>query len=264
MRVSLKLSTGVNTKLTANYNYPLSAAIYNLLRLGSQEFSTFLHDRGYKLNGKTYKLFCFALQLGEYSYEKDTIKLLSPQHKLIICSPVIDEFINNFVIGTFEQQKIEIVGNNVKTVFNIELVESIPEIKIEKINKLKLLSPIVISTKKLYKGKLTPYYYRYTDDISEISRIINKNLINKYELITGISGINKEISFSWEEEYIKRADKLNKRLTRKQTIKAGDSSQTDIIGNLLPFNISGDKDLIKTGLDAGFGEKNSLGFGLAQ
>ena len=54
MRIKLKLKSD-SSSLTCNYNYPLSAAIYKLLNFGSNEFAAFLHDKGYRLNGKVYK-----------------------------------------------------------------------------------------------------------------------------------------------------------------------------------------------------------------
>ncbi len=136
---------------------------------------------------------------------------------------------------------------------------------INKSNYCFTLSPVVISTKRIYNGKLLPYYFRYTDDLLEPSRILNDNLKNKYELVTGHSADDKEIQFCWDKDYIQMAESRGKRLTRKQTIKSGSKEQTDIIGNQLPFTVSGSRNLrIKnTGLEAGFGEKNSMGFGLA-
>jgi CRISPR-associated endoribonuclease Cas6 len=260
----LHLKTDGENRLTANYNYPLSAAIYKLLHFGSPEFSSFLHDSGYRLNSKTYKLFTFALILNDYKFKDGSVHLNSPLTDLIVSSPIVDEFINNLLIGTFEEQEIEIIGDGIKTVFKIESVESLPEQIIQKTNYCLLLSPVVISTKRIYNGRLLPYYFRYNDDPTEISRILNNNLKHKYELVSGHSSDNKEIQFSWDKEYIQIAESRGKRLTRKQTIKSGSKEQTDIIGNLLPFTISGDDELIKVGLETGFGEKNSMGFGLAE
>jgi len=60
LRIRVLLNSLSSKSLTVNYNYPLSSAIYNLLRLGSSEFSAFLHDIGFPLNDRKYKLFTFA------------------------------------------------------------------------------------------------------------------------------------------------------------------------------------------------------------
>lgn len=92
-----------------NYNYQFSAAIYLLLKFGSPDFSKFLHDQGYKIENRNFKLFTFALKLWKYeiltnsNFSGSHFKLISPYVDLIISSPMVDTFIKNFVIGTFEK-----------------------------------------------------------------------------------------------------------------------------------------------------------------
>ena len=261
LRLKVLLRCKENSYLSLNYFYPLSAALYNLLRFGSPEFSSFLHDIGFKLNGKTYKLFTFALRFEQFKIHDSTIKLLSPFAQLFISSPLIENFIQSFVIGTFESQKIEIVSPAHKTTFLINQVESLPEITFRDEMKFKLLSPMILSTKRIHNGKLKPYYFRHNDDPYELNRIFNDNLRNKYETLTGNKLENKTVSFDWDMDYIKRTELNNKRLTKKQTIKEGTSEETEVIGNLIPFTVKGDADLIKVGYECGFGSMNALGFG---
>lgn len=253
-----------NSFLSANYFYPLSAAVYQVLRFSSPQFSEFLHDIGFNLNGKKYKLFSFALRFEKMKFVNGEIQLLNPDSYLYITSPLIDTFIQDFVAGTFEKQKIEVAASGRKAVFKIRQIESLPEIEIKNEMHLKLLSPIVLSTKKIYNEKLKPYYFRYNDNLEEMNRIFNNNLKNKYELVNNKSSIGKEVRFEWDNNYIDKMALMKKRLTKKQTIKSGTSEQTEIIGNLIPFKVNGDVDLIRTGYETGFGEKNSLGFGLAE
>jgi len=62
LRLLLTLKADEGNLISFNYHYHLSSAIYKLLQFGSEEFSAFLHDTGFKLNGKSYKLFTFALK----------------------------------------------------------------------------------------------------------------------------------------------------------------------------------------------------------
>jgi CRISPR-associated endoribonuclease Cas6 len=263
LRIKLFLQSDSNSFLNFNYFYPLSAAVYKLLKFGSPEFSSFLHDIGYKLNGKSFKLFTFALRFEKFKIQNSSIKLLSTTSYLYISSPLVDDFIQNFVIGTFESQKIEIAASGSKSIYAINQVESMPEIVFKEEMKFKLLSPLILSTKKEHNGKLKPYYLRFNDNPEDLERILNNNLANKYELITGKKSENKSVSFNWDYDYIKKSESKNKKLTKKQTIKQGTSEETEVIGNQIPFTITGDKDLIKVGYECGFGEKNSLGFGMA-
>jgi CRISPR-associated endoribonuclease Cas6 len=259
MRLKIELVTEANTIIPANYFYPLSAAVYKLLKLGSPEFAEFLHEKGYSLNGKRYKLFSFALRFGQFRFENNYIKLISPSATLFITSPLTSEFIQNFIIGTFERQTIEI--NN--SLFSLSFMETLPEPEITNKMKFSLLSPLVLSTKREVNGRLMPYYFRYTDDIKDINEALINNLRNKYRLINNKGAENKIVRLTWDTNYIENAAGSKKRLTKKQTIKEGRADETEIVGNLLPFTLEGDKELIKTGYDCAFGEKNALGFGYA-
>ena len=68
MRLKINLQANNSAFLTSAYQYPLSAAIYKLLKFGSPEFSAFLHSKGYRLEGKTYKLFTFALRFKRINF----------------------------------------------------------------------------------------------------------------------------------------------------------------------------------------------------
>ena len=264
MRVLLKLREINNRRLAINYNYPLSSAIYKLLRFGSKEFAEFLHEIGYKHSSKTYKLFSFALRFDRFKIINQNIKLIEPTVNLVISSPLIDDFIQNFVIGTFEQQRIELFESGVKSIFQIEQVESLPPITFNGRTKFILLSPLILSTKETRNGKLQQQYYRYNSSIEEINRVLNNNLINKYELIENKIYEGNRVKLEWDGNYISRMTEKGKRLTKKVTIQKANTPKIELIGNQLPFTLEGDKKLIKTGYDCGFGEKNSMGFGLAE
>ncbi len=264
MRVLLKLRAKKDSQLIVNYNYPLSAAIYKFLRFGSKEFSDFLHDIGFKSAGKTYKLFSFALRFDKFKINDQHIHLLEPNASLIISSPLVEQFIQNFIIGTFQEQQIELKQSGIKTIFTVEQIESLPSTFFQDKMKFIMLSPMILSTKQKYNGKLKQYYLRYNDPIDEINHVLNGNLKNKFKLIHDKAYNGKGVKLSWDENYIERMRAKKKRITKKVTIRKGSYLKIDLIGNQLPFEIEGDKDLIKVGYECGFGEKNSLGFGLVE
>lgn len=263
MRLLIKLEA-CKPELTHNYYYPLSAAIYKLLRFGSPEFASFLHEIGFKLNSRKYKLFTFALQFNNCAYLKEHILLKNNSVNLYISSPLIDSFIKNFVIGTFQSQKIEICSDNIKTIFNIRQVECLPEPLFSDTMNFLSLSPMVLSIPQMKNNSMIPKYLRYHEDINEINRVLNNNLLNKYSLLNDAPPSGKEVRLEWDNSYIKRKESTGKKLTALQTIKSGSEQQTKVVGNLLPFKLSGDVDLIKTGYECGFGDMNSMGFGMAE
>ena len=257
MRLAIKLKGIINSIVPVNYNYPLASAIYNLLHFGSPEFTGYLHDSGYVYENKTYKLFTFAFKFENAVIQNSSFKLLSPNAALYISSPMIDTFIQNFVMGTFEDQTIAINSETISARFHISSIESLPEIQINNRMKFFLLSPLVLSTKKIHNGRLKQYYLR-PGDTDEINRVLTQNLLNKYKLIYKNDTDDNEVLLEWDKDYIKSRD----RITKKVSICKYGIPPVEIIGNQAPFTITGDPKLIKTGYECGFGEKNSMGFGM--
>jgi len=257
LRLLLKLRISGNSRLTLNYNYSLSAAIYGLLRFGSAEFSSFLHDIGFESQNKTYKLFTFALRLRGYTIDEGSFNLINPNAYLYISTPLVDTFIQNFIIGTFEKQKMEINGSKGASIFTIEQVESLPEPQFKEQMKFKLLSPLVLSTKRQIIDELKQYYLR-PGDTDKINEVLTNNLKNKYRIINKGETGEAEVKLKWDEFYLRKHD----RVTKKITINENGKYPVEIIGINAPFTIEGNPELIKVGYECGFGEKNSMGFGL--
>jgi len=258
VRLKIKLYAKDNKIIPYNYQYQFSSALYLLLKFGSKEFSEFLHNQGYKLNGKPYKLFSFAVQFEQFTSQKNYITLESPYLYLYVSSPIVDEFIKNFVIGTFERTFFYFSsgGNEIK--FLINNMELLPQPDFETETKFKLLSPLVLSTVKEYNGKLSPYYLRPEDKV-DINRILTNNLLNKYELVNNRKTDGK-VELEWDENYLRK----HPRITKKVTINEHGRNPVDVVGVVAPFKLKGDKELMKIGYECGFGEKNSMGFGMAE
>jgi CRISPR-associated endoribonuclease Cas6 len=263
MRLILKLKT--NSKvITLNYNYFLSAAIYKMLQFSSPQFAKFLHSKGYRLNGRMYKLFSFALGFEKISVADPIITLLSPAATLYVTSPMVDDFIRNFVIGTLQNRSIDVIEGIYRTSFEIEQIETVPMPAFGEVNYFKMISPLVISTRKETHGKFSQYFFRYNNDIEEINRVFNTNLKNKYELIYGKLYSGSDVRLEWDQQYILSRLETKKRLTKKISILKRGIQPVEIIANRVPFTLTGSEELIKVGYDCGFGEKNSMGFGLAK
>ncbi len=263
MRLKLSLSTS-DKLLPVNYYYYLSSAIYNLLQFGSPQFASFIHDIGFKVNGKPFKLFCFSLRFNNFLISGNRIKLLSHNASLFISSPLVDQFITNLILGSFENNSVELADSIYKCRFTISSVETLPNPSFNQINYFTLLSPIVLSTKKDKSGgSLSQYFFRYSDDIQEINRVFNNNLKSKYFLIHQKEYIGPDLILSWDQDYINKKIAAGKRLTKKISIIKPNEKPIDIIANEVPFSLSGPVALIEAGYNCGFGEKNSMGFGLA-
>ncbi len=248
-----------------NYNYQFSAAIYLLLKFGSPEFSQFLHNRGYKLDNKSFKLFTFALKLRKYeilsnsNFTGSHFKLLSPFVELIISSPLVDTFIKNFVIGTFEKQIVYITHPQYITKFIIKSVELIPDPLFTNEMHFRLLNPIVLTKSIKNNGKKAPYYLRIHDD--GLVENIKQNLLWKYKVLYGQDLQPNQFEFEFDKEYIRKRNGVVSKLI---TIAEGSQYESKIKGIMCDFRIKTKPELIKVGYECGFGGKNSMGFGFVE
>ena len=238
----------------------MSSAVYKLLQFGTPKFSEFLHNTGYQVGNKTYKLFSFALLLQKYQTTEKGINLISPYLTLIISSPIIKDFFKGILLGSFASKEIELDIDRKQYIFSIEQIEEVPNPDFRENMKFSLLSPLIVSTMKEHNGELSQYFLRANDNPGMFTDIINKNLANKYELYHPEKYNGKGINFSFDDEYIKRKKgKVSKKISLKIR-----GNTINVIGVNSPFYIEGDPELIKVGYECGFGEKNSMGFGLAK
>lgn len=263
MRLKLNLKT-LDKTITHNYYYYLSAAIYKVLKLGSPEFSEFLHQNGYNIGQKKFKLFTFSLRFDKYSVEPDYIRILSRNARLIVSSPLFSKFFDNFVLGLFKLQSISIVSKTTRTNFIIDSVEKMDEPSFSNYEKFIPYTPLVLSKgiSNTY-NKLDHYYLRYYDNNDEIKSILNNNLISKYEIVYKKKYEGSGINLIWDKEYIMKNPQKN--FTKKITIEKNSLEiPNDVVGNFLPFYLEGDPKLMEMGYFCGFGEKNSMGFGFTE
>jgi CRISPR-associated endoribonuclease Cas6 len=60
-----------------NYQYELSAVIYKILSKSSEQYAIWLHDNGFELGLKRFKLFTFSrLMVPQYNIDKKNERLI--------------------------------------------------------------------------------------------------------------------------------------------------------------------------------------------
>jgi CRISPR-associated endoribonuclease Cas6 len=115
------------------------------------------------------------------------------------------------------------------------------------------LSPM---TETIRAGEQHPSFLSLADDWSEI---MQRNLLRKYEVLFGRQPDDTRLTFSWDKDYIASAERRGKRLSVLRDIRG-----TKIRGWLAPFVVEGSRELIELGYEAGFGARNSMGFGMGE
>jgi CRISPR-associated endoribonuclease Cas6 len=264
MRIKLKLiPREAKCFIPLNYQHPLSAAIYKILSAANIVYANFLHQKGYlSIDGKPLKLFTFSfLSIPGVKLVNNTLGIFNfPTITLQISSPLIDDFIQNLVIGLFENQEL-VIGNR-QTVgrFTIQTVESLAAPDLVSPVKFKCLSPFVVSTMKERDGRLQTHYFRPDDP--ELGEALCQSLVRKYETIYHQPPQNDRLTFELDADYVTRkggSHKVTKLITLKENLE---EEATQIKAIYCPFTFTGSIELMQVAWDAGMGSRCSQGFGM--
>ena len=236
-----------------NYQYVLASALYKIIEKGDSEYSKWLHDTGIKDGTKTFKFFTFSrLVPQKYQVNKDQLVFLSPYAECII-SFYTGSHAGPFINGLFRDTVLELGDRNSRIKFRVLRVEMIENIDFKEEMRFQCLSPIVISYRN--QGQKYPEYLK--PDSPGFSELFLKNLQQKYQAYNGSTSL-PEIEKSAAHYYFRLEGEYKR---KGVTIKEGRPGESRIIGYDFRFAVHLPLELMQIGYYAGFGEKNSMGFG---
>lgn len=260
--ITFRLTDSYQNLLPINYQYPLSSWIYRTLERADAIFSERLHNEGFGLGMKQFKLFTFSqLRFGRNGYKivrPDRLKILNNTCWLTV-SMTADEAIRPFILGLFKELSFSI-GDKISQVpmevYHIQNLE-VPAFEEDKAYHFKALSPICVSEN--IDGNPQPQYLSPEDEHFE--RIFVHNLYHKYLAMKENDLLNEEdfLPDDWESRVSFRL--LGQPRKKVISIKAHTPQQTKYRAYQFDFELCAPKLLLDIGYQAGFGEKNSMGFG---
>jgi len=263
MRLILKLKAIKEKEFPYNYNALVSREISNLLGFETQEFRHYLQTKGFRATDKPFGLFTFNLHFENVFHKRETLFLRSNNAHLSISFPLLDDYINNGLIDKLAEKEFVIRKGQLQTTFLISKAETFKEPLFSDDIIFMPKSPIILPGKKMIKDVLRTVYFTYRDDIRTVSKLIKEDLCRKYESIYNSKAANDYIFFQWDRNYIFANEKTTKNLKPKFALESKDKSFS-VLGNMVPFRIKGNPDLIKVGYQCGFGKLNYLGFGFSE
>ena len=257
MRFKLTLlPTDRNTAIPFNYQYALSAVIYNKIANACKEYAHFLHQKGYALNdySKHFKFFTFSNLEGKFSAVKGALALQSSETTFLLCCHM-PEFAAHLITGVFADQLISIGGSGAKATFSIGQIISLPtafadgDDSILHTVQLKLLSPLVVGRVNA-KGN---HDYLSPDD-KDFIPLLHTNLSDKLAVAYNKDHMEQiNIAAKYGSGQIK---------SRLVTIKEGTPAETRVRGFMgFTLEMTAPGKLINFFLDVGLGGMNSIGFG---
>jgi CRISPR-associated endoribonuclease Cas6 len=248
-------SAKIGDLLPINYQYELGSWVYRTLNQGDEGYAQFLHADGYGWEGKKYKLFTFGqLKPEKYEIGGDRMKILSPVVKGIF-SFYTESGSENMIRGLFEQNRLSLGDRKSQVNWPVRNVEVLPNPIQGSKALFKCLSPLVVSEVRLQNGKKMSQYLSPQDEGYAV-RFLD-NLAHKYQAARPQTPLpdTKE----WSLKVLSQAPK-----SKLSKLKADTPQETLIRGYLFDFELSAPAEVLRFGQEAGFGEKNSMGFGCCQ
>ena len=254
MRLLLTLHHRRNQVLPINYQYLISAWVYQTLSNADEKYATQLHQHGYDFGGKQYKLFTFSgLHPRWFDINKKAKTfILSQAPTRLELSFHIDEAIQHFVIGLFKDQQFSLSSGSFHADFEVSGIQILPKPVFHNSMQFRLMTPLCISRK--VEG--TKHAVFQSPENEGYVELLLKNLLRKqqatFQQTVGVAQNTVEIDFPYSFEL------LTKPKSKLFTIKG-----IQIRGFLFDFEIRAPAELLTLGFFAGFGEKNSsLGMGM--
>ncbi|PBF69145.1 CRISPR-associated endoribonuclease Cas6 [Clostridioides difficile] len=242
VRRYLILTVDNEVVLDYNYQYELMKRIYEAIEISDRRKALSLHNEGYKIDKKVFKLFNYTMMFEDAKYSKEGIHLNSRTKIRLILSGY-DDILNNIIKGFIKCKVFKLY--NIE--FKLSNMDEDSKIGFNSITLYKVRSPIVASLYDL-KSKKQVYLNPMQE---EFYKALHDNLMKKYKLI-----YNKEYT---GEVYFDIEDVLSVKKKYITNIKG-----KGIVIGYTDFEIfiEADKDMQKVIYYCGLGEKNSIGMGL--
>ena len=258
MRFKLVLEkTSKKGILPINYQYPLSACIYKVIQSADEEFSRFLHTDGYALGHKKFKLFTFSpLRIYPFRVLKEYQRLeMTSDYAELEVRFTIDKAAESFITGLFHNQHLRIADRIGGVDFTVVRIEALTPPLFTETMRYSCISPVCIGHQPL---RARPAQYLSPEEINYPDLFLN-NLISKlagYAQSGG--GANVDLSPEAVHYEFRVVSKPRSKLI---AVKAMTEAETRVKGWLYDFLLTAPVELQELGYYAGFGEKNSMGFG---
>lgn len=252
MRFKITLNRSTRQRmLPVDYQYYLCAWIYKVIGKADPQFSDFLHTQGYIMGYKQFKLFNYSpLNFGRPTLwkEKALFEIHTDQISLLV-SFHLAEAAEKFIIGLFKNQEVYVGDQFNGLDLMVSQVERLPDTEIKNTMNYQAVSPVVISLKdekSKYAQYLSPSDIEYID-------LISKNLSTKYGSIPNATNPPEDCNFQFMTNGVPKSKLV--------TIKPYTPEQSKVRGFVYDFTLTCSAEIHQFILDAGIGEKNSMGFG---
>ncbi len=268
MRITIKLKPLRYPAAIPISHHSWQSFIYEMVEAVNPQLSQAVHDSGWAASegagaSKRFKFFVFSVPEAPrgFVFQGDE-KVFESGTVFWQVSSLCGEFITSLVAG-MASQRIVRIG---RTQFEVEDIQFVPPPEFSDEMRFIALSPLVASKPvNLPDGKSQKVYLR---DESEFAVAIAENLKSKYRAAFAEPLNEDQFEFMFDQEYLRQVGGFDSRKVTRMTYfvkrnSQGSLERIGIRGIQAPFWVRGCSELIALGWQAGFGEANSQGFGMA-
>lgn len=248
-QLTLQLINKQFRTLPLNYQYELSSFIYKTIAKGSHEYAEWLHENGFQLGEKQFRMFTFSnlkIPKKKIDIQKETIEIESDTIILELAF-LPERSTEEFIKGVFSDRTFSIGNKQTIAEFVVQSIELLPQPNFSQPMIGRMESPLCIT--KILENRTTKYIMPDEEGAKEL---LKNNLLRKYEAFYG-KPFAEDLFFVWET-----TSPIKSKLIK---IKPNTPQQTKVRGAICSFRLFTHPELLKIAYNAGLGEKNSMGFG---
>ncbi|MEA4936717.1 MAG: CRISPR-associated endoribonuclease Cas6 [Paludibacter sp.] len=251
MRFKLSLTVEKDTygnALPINYQYELSSFVYTAINRSNARYSTWLHQNGFAVDNKYFRLFTFSnLLIPKYRITGDRLIIESSSTDWEIAF-LPEQSTEEFIKGIFSEQVFTIGDRQSKVQFRVAGIELMSEPAFGDAAVFSTLSPVCITRHEPDSGRVI-----YESPDSQYARnALLMNLKNKYAAFHGHE-------FTGDDTF--EFTLLSSPASKLVSIKTGTPQQSKVRGYTFRFKLKADRKLLQVMYHSGLGEKNAMGFG---
>jgi CRISPR-associated endoribonuclease Cas6 len=194
-------------------------------------------------------MFTFSqLDLRPYRIEGGRIRLLGKEI-LLTLRFLVDTSLEHFIRGLFMQQRLSIGDHQSSVALEVSSIETVAPMYFKPLIQYHCLSPVCVSR---VRDDGTAEYVSPED--GQFGELLISNLVHKEKALQ-LTHAEPRQSLPW------RFMLLNTPRKKGIHIKEGTAQHTQVVGFLFHFELLAPPELHEIGYYAGFGGKNSMGFG---
>lgn len=238
--ISFKIDPS-STPLPIQYNYFVQSAIYAAL---PENIASRIHDEGYSAGNRRFKMFSFSRILGKFFIDRTAGTIRFPEGACLVISSPNTEFFLSLVNNLLTKNHVRL-GDSILKINEVRFDEQKVE---DDVLTVRTLSPVVV-----YSTLLRPEGGKYTCFFQpgevEFDRLITANLRKKFEAFYSEQPPEGEIR-------LKPLDRPRLHVTNYKG--------TVIKGYTCRLKMTGPRELLQIGLDAGIGGKGGQGYGCVE